>query len=1110
MKMSNVQLTTLTSYSLLESTIEITQYVQSAKKLGYDYLGITDRNNIYGALEFMKACQNAQIHPVIGLLLEYYSSQTQKEHEIFLFARNEEGYKQLMRLSSQKMSDSQILLEDATSLNDIYAILPDENELAELLKEEKKDLAKQRATELQNVLGKRQFFYGIAYQKDLAADVNRWMEKQGIQPAAYQLIDSLHTEEAFSVKVMHHIKEGEKIDNLPQEMQQLTVSNSLEAYEKKKKWYETHAPNAWENTEKIAESCQAEVPLQQKLLPHYPLQEGTSASQFLKELCEKKLSQRVERVDQRYQERLDYELSVIHRMGFDDYFLIVWDVMDFLHENNIVTGAGRGSAAGSLTAYVLSITDVDPIKYDLLFERFLNPERNTMPDIDLDIPDNQRDTVLQYVKNKYGQNHVAQIATFGTMAAKMVLRDTCRVFGLSQSEANRWSNAIPKKMKITLEEAYQQSKSLRELVNMNERNKQLFQAAQTLEGLPRHVSTHAAGVVISDQNLLNLVPLQEGSEGIWLTQFTMNDVEETGLLKIDFLGLRNLSIIADTLQGIQKVVKQTVTQKEIPLDDPKTLRLFQRGDTTGIFQFESAGIRSVLRRLEPETIEDVAAVNALYRPGPMQNIDTFIKRKHGKEHIEYPDPSLKSILENTYGVMVYQEQIMQVASQMAGFTLGQADILRRAISKKKKSVLDQQRRYFIAGAKEKGFTEEKANQVYNYIERFADYGFNRSHAFAYSFVAFQMAYLKVHYPAPFFKALLRSVLHNPKKMKEYLSGAKNAGVKTLSPSINQSFYSFYLNSLQEIRFGLGGIKGIRRDFIYDLLDERMENGNYTSLNQFLTRMNQRNSKWLKEENIRPLLAIGAFDELEPNRRQALSQLEGKIQNVLYSGGSLDLLDMMALKNETLPDFSLEEKLKLEDDYLGIYLSGHPVEQFSKIKRRKKTTDVSELIEKATANILVYLTEIKEIRTKKGEQMAFLEGNDLTDEISVTVFPQLYRKIRNQLVENQVYYIEGKVERSNYNDQLQMIANQTIVAKTLAETIADTTAYLKIPKNVEQKQALSELYAVFKQSSGNVPVVIYYEQTDDTRLLPEKNWVSNTEELQESLEKILGKRNVIFK
>ncbi|AYW48261.1 DNA polymerase III subunit alpha [Tetragenococcus osmophilus] len=1110
MKMSSAQLTTMTSYSLLESTVEISQYVQLAKKLGYDHLGITDRNNLYGALEFMKACQKNQVHPVIGLLLEYYSSQTQKEHEIFLFAKNDEGYKQLMRTSSQKMSGTSVVLDSHSPLKDVFAILPDENELTELLQEEKEELAKQRVTELQSVFGKDQFFYGISYQKDLATDVNAWMQEQEIQAAAYQLIDSLHADEAFSVKVMHHIKEGEQIDNLQQEMQELTASNSLEDPEKKRIWYETNAPKALEKTEEMAENCQAEVPLQQKLLPHYPLQEGVSARQYLKELCETKLPQRVEKVDKRYQERLDYELSVIHRMGFDDYFLIVWDVMDFLHENKIVTGAGRGSAAGSLTAYVLSITDVDPIKYDLLFERFLNPERNTMPDIDLDIPDNQRETVLQYVKEKYGQNHVAQIATFGTMAAKMVLRDTCRVFGLSQSEANRWSNAIPKQMKITLEEAYQQSKALRELVNMNERNRQLFQAAKTLEGHPRHVSTHAAGVVISDQDLLDLVPLQEGSEGIWLTQFTMNDVEETGLLKIDFLGLRNLSIIADTLQGIQKVVKQTVTQKEIPLDDPKTLRLFQKGDTTGIFQFESAGIRSVLRRLSPETIEDVAAVNALYRPGPMQNIDTFIKRKHGKETIEYPDPSLKPILENTYGVMVYQEQIMQVASQMAGFTLGQADILRRAISKKKKSVLDQQRRYFIEGAKEKGFTEEKASQVYNYIERFADYGFNRSHAFAYSFVAFQMAYLKVHYPAPFFKALLRSVLHNPKKMKEYLSEAKNAGIKILPPSINQSFYSFYLNSLREIRFGLGSIKGIRRDFIYDLLDERKENGNYASLNQFLTRMNQRNSKWLKEENIRPLIAIGAFDELEPNRRQAMSQLEGKIQNVLYSGGSLDLLDMMALKNETLTDFSLEEKLELEDDYLGIYLSGHPVEQFNKIKRRKKIADISELIENTTVNILVYLTEIKEIRTKKGEQMAFLEGNDPTDDISVTVFPQMYRKIRNQLVENQVYYIEGKVEKSTYNDQLQIIANQIVMAKTLAETIADTTAYLKIPINVEQKQVLSELYTVFKKSNGNVPVVIYYEQTDDVRLLPEKNWITNTEELQDSLEKILGKGNVIFK
>lgn len=1107
--MSTSQLTTMTSYSLLQSTIKISQYVQLAKEMGYDHLGITDRNNLYGALDFMKACKKVQIQPIIGLLLEYYSSKTQKEHEIFLFAKNNQGYKKLMHLSSQKMNEEQVLLEKAEALTDLMAVLPIENELAEIRNQDEQ-AAKDRAAELQEVFGKEQLFYGVPYQVALATDMNEWMEEEGIKPAAYQLVDSLYSEEAFSVKVMHHIKEGEQIENLQQEIQEVTSFNSLETPEKKSAWYETNAPQALEQTERIAVSCQAEIPLHQKLLPHYPLQDNMTASQYLKELCETKLSQRIEKPDARYQERLDYELSVIHKMGFDDYFLIVWDVMAFLHENEIVTGAGRGSAAGSLTAYVLSITDVDPIKYDLLFERFLNPERNTMPDIDLDIPDNQRDKVLQYVKEKYGQNHVAQIATFGTMAAKMVLRDTCRVFGLSQSEANRWSNAIPKQMKITLDEAYSQSKTLRELVSMNERNKQLFQAARTLEGLPRHVSTHAAGVVISDQNLLDLVPLQEGSEGIWLTQFTMNDVEETGLLKIDFLGLRNLSIIADTLQGIQKVTKQTITQKDIPLDDQKTLRLFQKGDTTGIFQFESAGIRNVLRRLVPETIEDVAAVNALYRPGPMRNIDTFVKRKHGKEKIDYLDPSLKPILENTYGVMVYQEQIMQVASQMAGFTLAQADILRRAISKKKKSVLDQQRRYFIEGAQKNGFTKEKADQVYNYIERFADYGFNRSHAFAYSFVAFQMGYLKVHYPAPFFKALLRSVLHNPKKLKEYLSEAKKAGVKILTPSINQSAYSFYLNSLQEIRFGLGSIKGIRRDFIYDLLAERKENGAYASLNQFLARLNQRNSKWLKEENIRPLIAIGAFDDLEGNRRQAMSQLEGKIQNVLYSGGSLDLLDMMALKNEALADFSLEEKLNLEDEYLGIYLSGHPVEQFHKIKQRKSVADISELFENMSANLLIYLTEIKEIRTKKGEQMAFLEGNDPTGETSITVFPQTYRKIRNQLAENQVYYIEGKVEKSNYNDQLQVIANQLVAAKSLADTIADKTAYLKIPAKDAQKQLLKELYATIKGASGNVPIIIYYEETGEIRLLPEKNWVTYTEELQQSLEKILGKENVVFK
>ena len=827
-------------------------------------------------------------------------------------------------------------------------------------------------------------------------------------------------------------------------------------------------------------------------------------------MCLQLLPQRVAACDERYQQRLLYELSVLPEMGFDDYYLIIWDVMDFAHKQQIVTGAGRGSAAGSLVAYVLSITDVDPLAYNLLFERFLNPERYTMPDIDLDIPDNRREEVLLYVKEKYGQEHVAQIATFGTMAAKMVLRDVGRVFGLSQSEANRWSRAVPNALKMTLAKAYEESKTLRELVELNERNQRLFQVAKILEGLPRHVSTHAAGVVISDEKLSDLVPLQAGSEDIWLTQFTMNAVEAVGLLKMDFLGLRNLSIIDDTLQGIRQVSKQQVTQKDIPLDDPETLQLFQHGETAGVFQFESAGIRNVLRRLGPENIEDIAAVNALYRPGPMQNIDAFIRRKKGQEAIVYPDPTLQPILENTYGIIVYQEQIMQVASQMAGFSLGEADILRRAISKKKKAVLDDERRHFVAGAVKKGYPETKANEVYDYIERFADYGFNRSHAMAYSFVGFQMAYLKVHYPAPFFKALLQSVRHNSSKVKEYMNEADKRKIKLLPPSINKSGYGFWLASMQEIRFGLGNIKGVRRDFLADILEERKTSGPYTSLDQFLARISQRSSKWLKEELIKPLIAVGAFDELEKNRRQLIDQLERKIQNVLYSGGSLELLDMMTLKTQAVADYTLEEKLHLEEELLGVYLSGHPVQQFTKTRQRKNVQETAEVVVNQRTQLLLYLKNIREIRTKKGEQMAFLEGSDTSGELSVTVFPALYRQIRGKIGLNKVIYLEGKVERSTFNGELQVLAQRIEPAEEVEQTIADETCYLRIPSQMDETLILGQLFKQIKQHPGNVPVILFFEKDRRKQLLDEKNWLAHTAELETQLTQIFGSENVVFK
>lgn len=1099
------QLTTLSAYSLLQSTIKIPRYIAAAKKAGYKVLGLADHNVLYGALEFYQQCQNAGIKPVIGVLFDCTFGTSTMRFPLYLFAKNLSGYRLLMRLSSEKMINGHLDLSEYLTLPDLFGILPQGQGFSP---DQSEDLAQlsRALTDFVARFDQKSLFLGV--QKAAATPEREWFQQHGLELCAYQPVAALEQAELFAVQVMEHIKNGTQIEDFRKAKEQSSETYYLEQPAELIQAFGENS-EALVNNQRIAEECTLTIPLHQRLLPHFPLEEGENAADFLRKLCFEKLSERITQVTDIYRQRLDYELSVIHTMGFDDYFLIIWDVMDFAHKNEIVTGAGRGSAAGSLVAFVLAITDVDPIEYDLLFERFLNPERYTMPDIDLDIPDNRRDEILRYVRQKYGQEYMAQIATFGTMAAKMVLRDVSRVFGLSQSEANRWSKAIPNALKMTLALAYEQSNQLRELATFNERNETMFAVAKVLEGLPRHVSTHAAGVVISDKNLLDLVPLQQGSDEILLTQFTMNDVETVGLLKMDFLGLRNLSIIDNTLRGIKRVTNETVTQKAIPLNDPAVLRLFQQGDTAGIFQFESAGIRNVLRKLGPESIEDIAAVNALYRPGPMQNIDTFIRRKKGQEKVVYPDAALVPILQNTYGIIVYQEQIMQVASKMAGFSLGQADILRRAISKKKKDVLDEERRHFVEGAVANHFSAEKAEEVYDYIERFANYGFNRSHAFAYSFIGFQMAYLKVHYPGPFFAALLHSVRNNPGKLKEYLNEATRYGVAILPPSINKSGYSFYLQTEKQIRFGFSSVKGIRRDLIQDILDERKENGTFSSLDQFLLRLHQKNNKWLKEDYIRPLLSIGAFDELVTNRKQALIQLEGKIQNITYSGGSLDLLETMALKEAEVADYDLEQKLALEEEYLGVYLSGHPVQQYQKLQQLKQTIAIADLVPNERVRILFYVRQIREIRTKKGEQMAFLEGTDASKEVSITVFPTLYRHIRSDVAENAVLYVEGKVEVSRYNGEIQLIADKIELAEKAQAQLTDQTCYLKITRDVETNH-LQELSQLLRKHRGRVPVVLFYESNGKKVLLTEENWLKKDEEMERKLGHLLGEENVVFK
>ncbi|WP_430606219.1 DNA polymerase III, alpha subunit [Enterococcus sp. AZ170] len=1110
--MSFPQLYTITSYSLLSSTIRIQQFVQQAKKLGYQTVGITDINVLHGAIEFFETCMKEGLKPIIGLTVEYTPHKSEQSAQLLLYAKDLEGYQNLMRISTAKMNSEKIFYLDEVKnyLSHLFAVMPsDKGEVTFALKRSVEE-ASESLNRLTDYFDPASFFASASFTCNQETDplLFQFYESQNQPLIALQETRYLNRQDGFALKVLRHIDEGQQMTLNAEETEiegpfylrsqndavdQLTVKVSQQAIS---------------NAENMAAACTVEIPLHQRLLPHFPIPDGKQAGVFLKELCLQKLPERIPDASIEYEQRLEKELTIIHTMGFDDYFLIVWDVMAFAHDRKIVTGAGRGSAAGSLVSYVLSITDVDPIKYDLLFERFLNPERHSMPDIDLDIPDNRREEVLQYVREKYGHYHMAQIATFGTMAAKMVLRDVARVFGLSQSESNRWSNSVPSALKMTLETAYNDSKKLVELVNSSDTNRLLYDTAVRLEGLPRHVSTHAAGVVISDLDLIDIVPLQPGSNDIFLTQFTMNDVEKIGLLKMDFLGLRNLSIIDDTIKSVKRVYKKEVILNQIPLGDEQTLALFRRGETSGVFQFESAGIRNVLRKLGPTSIEDIAAVNALYRPGPMQNIDLFIRRKKGQESIEYPDAVLEPILNNTYGVIVYQEQIIQVASTMAGFSLGQADILRRAVSKKKKDVLDEERKHFVEGAMKQGHSEEVATTIYDYIERFANYGFNRSHAFAYSFIGFQMAYLKVHFPGAFYAAILHSVRHNPTKIKEYIGEARKNKMVIMQPAINSSQYSFYLNNDDQIMFGFSSLKGIRRDFIQNILDERREHGPFKTFNQFLLRIDR---KWLKAENIQPLIAIGAFDELQANRRQLAVGLDSEIQNIIYSGGSMNLLeDTLKLKEVEVADYSLEEKLEQEEQYLGVYLSGHPTEEFKKTRLAKQVMLVSDVVENQTARLLIYVKDVRVIRTKKGEQMAFVEGDDLTGSLSLTLFPAVFRTLRQTVEKNQVYFVEGKVEKSNYNQELQLLVNQIEKASDIETSISATTCYLKISEARDQKEVLHSIHEVLQKHKGNTPVIIYFEKSNKKLVLGEENWLSETIDVKEQLEAILGSQNVVFK
>ncbi|MBS4208781.1 DNA polymerase III subunit alpha [Bacillus sp. FJAT-50079] len=1102
-----------TAYSLLSSTISIPALVERAKQMDYSALAITDRNGLYGVLPFYKACIEAKIKPIIGLTADVETDET-SIHPIILLARNDIAYKNLLKISSviKTQPNEAISWKWLAAYSEgLIAITPGlEGEIEKKLLDEGVEAAL-HAAEKYKQLFQRDFYLAVQNHghasEQIIEQVTHLAKEADIPIVATNDVKYLDHKDAFAYQCLTAIRDGAKLAEI-EEMEQHENYN----FKSKEEMADLFAnmPEALENTLKIVDACNVAIKTNQELLPEYPLAEHQTTVGMLRELCLEGLTIRGIEADHVYMERLDYELSVINEMGFNDYFLIVWDFMKYARDHGILTGPGRGSAAGSLVAYLLHITDVDPIRYGLLFERFLNPERISMPDIDIDFPDHRRDEVIDYVVRKYGKQHVAQIITFGTLAARAALRDTARVFGLGTKEMDQLSKMIPSRLGIHLRQAYQESPKLQNFVSASEQNQKLFETALTLEGLPRHTSTHAAGVVIAGEPLVNLVPLQMGhDEGSYLTQFPMEDLEEIGLLKMDFLGLRNLSLLERIVKSIEINTGEKIDLKALPLSDEATFSLLKRGDTTGIFQLESEGMRKVLRELKPTEFEDIVAVNALYRPGPMEQIPDYIARKHGQKSIHYPHPDLKPVLEGTYGVIVYQEQIMQIASVMAGFSLGEADLLRRAVSKKKRDVLDREKTHFVSGALQKGYSEEIANEIYNLILRFANYGFNRSHAVAYSMISWQLAYLKATYPHAFTAALLTSVIGNEDKIAQYIAEAKQTGLNILPPSINQSHYPFIVEKAG-IRFSLAAIKGIGVAGLKAILQIRKDKP-FQDIFDFCLRVP---SKVANRKVLEALVFAGAFDEFGQDRAVLLATLDvaldhAELMKPAQTGADLFVEEEMFQlrpKYIEVESHSLAEKLAFEKQATGVYLSAHPASSYEKYFRKMRTVPIMSLEEgQRNVAIGVYISQVRTIRTKKGEVMAFVTVSDATAEIDAVVFPNVYKRFHQLCQQGEIALINGHVESRDGNRQM-------IVQKLVkpVEIIDAQTLFVKVRAHLQNKDTLNQLQDILKEHKGDTPVVLHYEATKQTIQLGQRDWIDANITCLDKIANLLGNECVILK
>lgn len=1120
-----------TQYSLLDGAGKIKDLVAKAKELGMPALAITDHGSMYGVIEFYKECKKQGIKPIIGCevyltLGSRFSKDGKKDENIYhlvLLAKDNQGYKNLMKLVTKGYTegfyykpriDMELLKSYSEGLICLTGCLG--GVIPQFLLQNDYERAKEHAEELVKIFGRENFYleiqdHGLIEQKEVNTKLVRLGKELNIPLVVTNDIHYITREDSYSHDVLLCIQTSKTID----EEDRMKFPND-EFYLKSREELEHlffHLKEALDNTVTIAEKCHVEFDFNTTHLPQYPVPEGETVDSYLEKLCLQGLTLRYQEITPMIKDRLTMELNVIKKMGYSGYFLIVWDFIRFAKENNILVGPGRGSAAGSLVAYSLGITNIDPLKYDLLFERFLNPERVTMPDIDIDFCYERREEVINYVVEKYGEDKVAQIITFGTMAARAVVRDVGRAMGIPYSDVDKIAKLIPMELNMTIEKALQMEPMLKQLYEEDSTIKELIDISLSLEGMPRHCSTHAAGVVISKEPLVEYVPLQVVDNKA-VTQFPMGTLEELGLLKMDFLGLRTLTIINNTVQIIKKTKGINIDMDKLSYDDPKTYKLLSEGKTLGVFQLESSGMRSVLKELKPTKFEEIIAVVALYRPGPMEQIPNFIKSKHGEIPITYPHEKLEDILKETYGIMVYQEQIMRVASELAGFTLGQSDILRRAIGKKKGDVLAQQRKLFIEGCLNNGLDSGTAEKIYDLIVKFADYGFNKSHAAAYAVLAYQTAYLKANFPTEFLAALLTGVMGSTDKVALYIDDCKSLGIEVLPPDVNESLKNFTVVDQNKIRFGLLAVKNVGEGVIDDIIEEREKNGIFKSIEDFVSRVPNANRRVLES-----LIKAGACDNLNPNRAQLLSCLdlilnfcEGERKQ--RESGQLSLFEMLGDTGDSLvlpniPQYTTKEKLALEKEALGLYITGHPLNDYLFIYEKGviNTLDLKEGEDNQKVKVAGIVSGYKKIFTRSGKPMAFVELEDMYGIVEVVVFTDQFLKHLPKLSLDEPIVVFGRISLKEEEEPKVVCQEIFSIEEFLSLGGIDLSQKLFIRLNYDEG-LITKLNLLLQSAKGKNEVFFYLE--DKGKVIKALTKVEITPILVEAIGELVGKENVKIK